>query len=526
MLARALPGVPVLVCADRYLAGRLAERQFGATVMHARRWLSAPAAGAGRRCAGRCRRRSRRARAAVAAGCASRSTPRGPRTRCSCRDRTKTSRAWPATFDRMPVFRVDDSLTGLCRASGRVAAPPRHARRRGCRHRAARAVLRRASRSRATTSSASCAFRITTGIRPRDLDRDSTRSAGDASADRRRHDREGCGALATSTGWAVLPMTVGHRAGRTCSASWLPANGCEASPRVCVRVERSQACLRLLPMRPCAPCGGALGAIVYRVDRFSSPHRARESGARVSLAVRARERAGVAAAMFAHFGSLLLELIKFGTLSRRADAARASRSKGRSACGRRISRAGRAVSSPVTSATGRFRRSLAAARPSRSPCWRGRSTIRGCTRCSSESARAPATPSSIGKARCAEVLRELPSNRGVAMLIDQHLHTGCGLRRLLQPPGRDDVCACGAGVAHRRAGDSGLRIAAARRPLSLDLRAPRAGRLRRHAGCGPRVHAALHRRAGDVRAPPSGAVAVDAPAMARPGTCSALNRLS
>ena len=32
MLARALPGVPVLVSPDRFLAGRLAERRFGATV--------------------------------------------------------------------------------------------------------------------------------------------------------------------------------------------------------------------------------------------------------------------------------------------------------------------------------------------------------------------------------------------------------------------------------------------------------------------------------------------------------------
>jgi tetraacyldisaccharide 4'-kinase len=32
MLARALPGIPVLVCADRYRSGRLAEEQFGATV--------------------------------------------------------------------------------------------------------------------------------------------------------------------------------------------------------------------------------------------------------------------------------------------------------------------------------------------------------------------------------------------------------------------------------------------------------------------------------------------------------------
>ena len=33
MLARACPGVPVLVCADRHLAGRLAEKQFNCTVM-------------------------------------------------------------------------------------------------------------------------------------------------------------------------------------------------------------------------------------------------------------------------------------------------------------------------------------------------------------------------------------------------------------------------------------------------------------------------------------------------------------
>jgi tetraacyldisaccharide 4'-kinase len=33
MLARALPGVPVLVCAERYLAGLLAERRLGSTVL-------------------------------------------------------------------------------------------------------------------------------------------------------------------------------------------------------------------------------------------------------------------------------------------------------------------------------------------------------------------------------------------------------------------------------------------------------------------------------------------------------------
>ena len=32
MLARSLPGVPVLVARERFLAGRVAERRFGATV--------------------------------------------------------------------------------------------------------------------------------------------------------------------------------------------------------------------------------------------------------------------------------------------------------------------------------------------------------------------------------------------------------------------------------------------------------------------------------------------------------------
>ena len=43
MLARALPGVPVLVGADRYLSGRVAERRLGATRSPARRWVPAPA---------------------------------------------------------------------------------------------------------------------------------------------------------------------------------------------------------------------------------------------------------------------------------------------------------------------------------------------------------------------------------------------------------------------------------------------------------------------------------------------------
>ena len=105
------------------------------------------------------------------------------------------------------------------------------------------------------------------------------------------------------------------------------------------------------------------------------------------------------------------------------------------------------------------------ARPLDNPC---------CTRCSSGSARAPAT-GHLPARRSQTVLRELQSNRGVAMLIDQHLHSDAVYGGLLRASRGDDVGAGGAGAAHRRAGDSGVRAAAAGRPLSLDLRVSRAG---------------------------------------------------
>ena len=93
------------------------------------------------------------------------------------------------------------------------------------------------------------------------------------------------------------------------------------------------------------------------------------------------------------------------------------------------------------------------------------------------------------------------------------------LRRLLRPAGGDDGRGRGAGAPHRRAGRAAVRAAARRRPLSHGLRAPGRAAGVRQRRRGPGVHAALHRRARDVRAPASGAVAVDAPAVAgRRGT--------
>src|SRR4029434_3982875 len=67
-------------------------------------------------------------------------------------------------------------------------------------------------------------------------------------------------------------------------------------------------------------------------------------------------------------------------------------------------------------------------------------------------------------------------------------------------------------------GDPRLRIPASRRPISPDLRPPCPCPGHERPGRHPAVHAALHRRARDVRAPRSSALALDASSMARPGS--------
>jgi KDO2-lipid IV(A) lauroyltransferase len=75
------------------------------------------------------------------------------------------------------------------------------------------------------------------------------------------------------------------------------------------------ACMRVLPMAVIRACGAALGHVVYFVDGF---HR-RIALTNLAQAFPTRsdaERRAIAREMFAHFGGLLFELIKFGTLSR------------------------------------------------------------------------------------------------------------------------------------------------------------------------------------------------------------------
>jgi Kdo2-lipid IVA lauroyltransferase/acyltransferase len=72
------------------------------------------------------------------------------------------------------------------------------------------------------------------------------------------------------------------------------------------------AVVSLLPMRVVRSCGAVLGRLAYAVDRT---HRriALENLAAAFPARSASERRALARAMFAHFGSLLLELLKFST---------------------------------------------------------------------------------------------------------------------------------------------------------------------------------------------------------------------
>ena len=76
-----------------------------------------------------------------------------------------------------------------------------------------------------------------------------------------------------------------------------------------------RACVRVSPMPVVRACGGALGHVAYVVDRF---HRriALTNLASAFPTRSAAERRAIARAMFVHFGRLLLELMKFGTLSK------------------------------------------------------------------------------------------------------------------------------------------------------------------------------------------------------------------
>jgi KDO2-lipid IV(A) lauroyltransferase len=179
--------------------------------------------------------------------------------------------------------------------------------------------------------------------------------------------------------------------------------------------------VRILPMRSVRSAGHALGWLVYHVDRF---HRriALDNMAHAFPSRSRPELEAITRATFEHFGAVLLELLKFGTLSpddmvRLVDVEGADRVNEAYLHGR-----------GVLLFTGHFgywevqglmqplhaRPVSVLARPLDNPYLHDMlERIRTCT-----------GNSVIYRQRAIrKVLRELAANHGVAMLIDQHLHT-------------------------------------------------------------------------------------------------------
>jgi KDO2-lipid IV(A) lauroyltransferase len=73
--------------------------------------------------------------------------------------------------------------------------------------------------------------------------------------------------------------------------------------------------VRLMPMRMVRSCGHAIGRVAYRIDRFH--RRIAQTNLGHAFPTRSdRERDAIVRAMFAHFGAVILELLRWGTLSR------------------------------------------------------------------------------------------------------------------------------------------------------------------------------------------------------------------
>jgi Kdo2-lipid IVA lauroyltransferase/acyltransferase len=183
------------------------------------------------------------------------------------------------------------------------------------------------------------------------------------------------------------------------------------------------AIVRLMPMSVVRACGRGFGRIVYFVDVF---HR-RIALANLAQAFPTRsaaERRAIARAMFAHFGGLLLELLKFSTLSE-AEMRACSDIEGDDRV-RQAFQQGRGV----LFFTGHFgywemqaiahplrlgARPLAVlARPLDNPSLHELlEQIRTCT----------GNSVIYRQGAIRKVMRELAGNRTVALLIDQHLHS-------------------------------------------------------------------------------------------------------
>jgi KDO2-lipid IV(A) lauroyltransferase len=174
------------------------------------------------------------------------------------------------------------------------------------------------------------------------------------------------------------------------------------------------AIVSVLPMRIVRRIGAGLGRIAYCLDR-SRRRTALENLAAAFPSKRERERRGLARAMFAHFGSLLLELLKFANYTPE------QMRKAVDVEGEERARQAYAQQRGVLFFTGHFGyweiHAIAEPLLNRpiSVLARALDNVRLRT----------STGNSViyrqGAVR--RILRELGANHGVALLIDQHLHT-------------------------------------------------------------------------------------------------------
>ena len=203
MLARALPGVPVLVCADRHLAGRLAEKRFAATVMLLDDGFQHLALG--RNVDVLVMPASDLDDAVLPSGRLREPLDAASSADCvlvpgSLEDVSRVA----ATFDRMPVFRVTNHFGSL---QGLDASAPSGTR--------VVAVAGIARPERFFTTLREQGFEIVRELRfpdhhwfsSGDLDRIRT-IAKDASADFVATTEKDAVRVAPQSGWAVLPMTA------------------------------------------------------------------------------------------------------------------------------------------------------------------------------------------------------------------------------------------------------------------------------------------------------------------------------
>ena len=168
------------------------------------------------------------------------------------------------------------------------------------------------------------------------------------------------------------------------------------------------------------------------------------------------ERRALVRDVFAHFGRLLFELLKFASLTPRRSCSRASSSRAIEHV-HAAHRQGRGA----LLFTGHFgfwederprprRRAVPDGR-----CSRARSTIRTCTHCSKQLRSSTGNHVIYRRGALRRVLRALSANQGVAILIDQHIQAPDAVHgELLRPAGVDHPGAGRAGAADRRARSS------------------------------------------------------------------------